>query len=66
MLFLYRDEYYLKQRQPKTHHFKTGEAYEAAMTHWNNSMIECRNVAEIIVGRRTGTAPRKAHQGAVR
>jgi replicative DNA helicase len=57
--FVYRDEYYLAQRQPKEMNFEKSDAFSAAMDKWQKDMEEAHNKAELIIAKQrhgpTGT-----------
>lgn len=47
--FLYREHYYLSRAEPKRSQCKSDEDYSQKYSEWNNRLIECRSLAEIIV-----------------
>ena len=48
-MFIYRDDYYLKQREPKPIAFDNTEKYNTAMTKWQTDMEAVHNRAELII-----------------
>ncbi len=62
VMFVYRDEYYLQQREPNQVSFEgSSEKYEAARTEWHQKMELVHNKAELIVAKQrhgpTGSIP---------
>ncbi len=59
VMFIYRDEYYLAQRQPKEMAFDNSEKFSAALEKWQKDMEEAHNKAELILAKQrhgpTGT-----------
>lgn len=57
--FVYRDEYYLAQRQPKEMNFDNSEKFSVAVEKWQKDMEEAHNKAELIIAKQrhgpTGT-----------
>ncbi len=49
VMFIYRDDYYLKQREPKPIAFDNTEKYNTAMTKWQSDMEAVHNRAELII-----------------
>ena len=51
VMFLYRDEYYLQQRQPKQMAYPSEEKYQDALEKWQKDMERVHNIAELIVAK---------------
>lgn len=49
VMFIYRDEYYLQQRMPKSIAFDDSDKFNAAMEKWQRDMDEVHNKAELIL-----------------
>jgi replicative DNA helicase len=51
VMFIYRDDYYLSQRQPKEMSFDNADKFSAAMDKWQRDMEEAHNKAELIIAK---------------
>jgi len=51
VMFLYRDEYYLQQRQPKQMSFDSDEKYQGALEKWQRDMERVHNIAELAIAK---------------
>ncbi|GBQ87010.1 replicative DNA helicase [Acetobacter nitrogenifigens DSM 23921 = NBRC 105050] len=49
VMFVYRDEYYLQQREPKETAFDSADKYQAALDDWRRKMELVHNKAELIL-----------------
>ena len=51
VMFIYRDEYYLAQREPKITAFERDDKYQEAMEKWKSDMAAVYQKAELIVAK---------------
>ncbi len=51
MTFIYRDEYYLKQREPKQMAFDSDDKFHAQHEKWQRDMEAVHNKAELIIAK---------------
>jgi replicative DNA helicase len=51
VLFIYRDEYYLAQRQPKPMSFDSEDKYQSALEKWQRDMERVHNIAELAIAK---------------
>ncbi|MCU0943756.1 MAG: replicative DNA helicase [Rubritepida sp.] len=51
VMFIYRDEYYLKQREPKIAAFGDDAKFETAMERWKLDMERAHNRADLIIAK---------------
>jgi len=51
VMFVYRDEYYLQQREPKIVAFDRDDKYQEAMDKWKADMSSVYNKAELILAK---------------
>ncbi len=49
VMFVYRDEYYLQQREPKMMAFKSDDEFHKAMEKWQSDMSTVHNRAEVLI-----------------
>ena len=49
VLFVYRDEYYLQQREPKRMNADSDEKHQVALEKWQRDMEEVHNKAEVLI-----------------
>jgi replicative DNA helicase len=49
VMFIYRDEYYLSQREPKQLAFDSDEKFHAAVSKWQRDMEQVHNRAELLI-----------------
>ncbi|MFT8764485.1 MAG: replicative DNA helicase, partial [Gluconobacter potus] len=49
VMFVYRDEYYLQQRQPKDSAYDSNDKFQAATEEWQRKMALVHNKAELIL-----------------
>jgi replicative DNA helicase len=61
VMFIYRDDYYLAQRQPKRIAYDTDDKYQTALDKWQRDMELVHNKADLIIEKQrhgpTGTIP---------
>jgi replicative DNA helicase len=51
VMFVYRDEYYIGQREPKVIGFDNEEKFGAAYAKWQSDMAQVHNIAELIIAK---------------
>ena len=51
VMFIYREEYYLEQREPQQARFENPEKFNAAMDKWKEDMERAHNKADLIVAK---------------
>ncbi|WP_431281750.1 replicative DNA helicase [Humitalea sp. 24SJ18S-53] len=51
VMFVYRDDYYLAQREPKTTNFDNDEKFHAAHDKWQQEMARVHNRAELYIAK---------------
>ena len=51
VMFVYRDEYYIAQREPKIIAFDNEEKFQSAHTKWQSDMDQVHNIAELIIAK---------------
>ena len=49
VMFVYRDDYYLQQREPKQMNFDSADKYQSALEKWRNDMALVHNKAEVLI-----------------
>lgn len=49
VMFVYRDEYYLQQRQPKDSAYDSNDKFQVATEEWQRKMALVHNKAELIL-----------------
>ncbi|HEX4259649.1 MAG TPA: replicative DNA helicase [Acetobacteraceae bacterium] len=61
VMFVYRDDYYLAQRQPKRIAYDTDDKFQTALAKWQSDMEAVHNKAELFIAKQrhgpTGTIP---------
>ncbi|MEO8715647.1 MAG: replicative DNA helicase, partial [Acetobacteraceae bacterium] len=51
VMFVYRDDYYLRQREPKQIAFDSEDKYQTQMEKWKRDMEQVHNKAELIIAK---------------
>src|SRR5208283_3222057 len=51
VMFVYRDEYYIAQREPKIIAFDNEERFQSAHAKWQSDMDQVHNIAELIIAK---------------
>ena len=51
VMFVYRDEYYIGQREPKIIGFDNEERFQTAYAKWQSDMDQLHNIAELIIAK---------------
>jgi replicative DNA helicase len=51
VMFIYRDDYYLKQREPKPIAFDSDDKYQTQLDKWKRDMEQVHNKSELIIAK---------------